>query len=383
MIELTGITWDHPRGYAPLLANPAGAGVHVAWQRRSLKDFGDATLADLARRFDLIVLDHPHVGEAALGSLCPLDPLLPAATLEALGTPSAGPSFASYHLAGQQWALPVDAACQVASYRPDLLSPSDLPQTWKEVHDLAVSLRSLGLHLGLALGPTDSLCCFLTLAAQSGDAPSEDRWIRRETVLTVLTQLRALRDAGHPSCLEWNPIALYERMAAGDPIAYCPLAFGYTNYSRPTLAPQRHRLAFTAIPGRTGALLGGAGMGVSAHGRNPAAAAAYAAWICGADIQRTSYVAAEGQPAHGGAWHDGKADRVTGAFFSGTFTTLAAAYTRPRLPGWPVFQEALGNMVHAHLRGTVLAETAADTLARLHATHFGSKPGHSAGDLAR
>jgi len=379
MIELTGITWDHPRGYAPLQSNAVSAGVHVTWQRRSLKDFGDATLADLARRFDLIVLDHPHIGEAASGPLRPLDTLLSPSALAALGTPAAGPSFASYQYGGHQWALPVDAACQVASYRPDLLSAADLPRTWEEAHALAAGLRSLGLHMGLALCPTDSLCCFLTLAAQAGDAPADDRWIRRETVLAVLAQLRALLAACHPGCLDWNPIALYEHMAAGEPIAYCPLAFGYTNYSRRILEPNRRRLAFTDIPGRTGALLGGAGIGVSSHGRNPAAAAAYAAWICGADVQRTDYVIADGQPGHGAAWHDENADRVTGAFFSGTRATLDAAYTRPRIPGWPAFQEALGDTVHAHLRGTLTAESAADTLARLHAVHLGNKSGQSVG----
>ena len=255
MIELTGITWDHPRGYAPLLAHAEGAGVRVTWQRRSLKDFGDATLAELARRFDLIVLDHPHVGEAASGPLCALDGLLSTATLAELERQSAGPSFPSYRHAGHQWAVPVDAACQVAAYRPDLLAASDLPQTWVEVYALASRLHARGLQVALALCPTDSLCSFLTLAAQAGDAPHEDRWIRRETVLTVLAQLRSLRAISHPGAVEWNPISVYERMAAGDPIAYCPLAFGYTNYSRPALPAGRQRLVFAGIPGQERHLL--------------------------------------------------------------------------------------------------------------------------------
>jgi multiple sugar transport system substrate-binding protein len=372
MIELTGITWDHPRGYAPLMANAEGAGVRVAWQRRSLKDFGDATLADLARQFDLVVLDHPHIGEAARGSILPLDSLLSASMLDELGNPSAGPSFSSYHFAGHQFALPVDAACQVASYRPDLITDDELPKTWEEFHALAVHLKTRGLYVALALCPTDSLCSFLTLAAQAGDAPRENFWIQRATVLEILARLRALRDACHPGCLDWNPIALYERMAGGEPIAYCPLAFGYTNYARPNLTSEKHRLAFTNIPGRTGALLGGAGISISAHGRDPVAAANYAAWICSAKIQCSSYVIAGGQPGHGSAWQDAKADAIVGGFFSGTRATLENAYTRPRLAGWPEFQEALGDTVHAYLKRNISATETADKLERLHATHFNS-----------
>ena len=67
MITLRGITWDHPRGYAPLAASVApyaqAHSVRVEWERRSLKDFGDAPLPELARDYDLLIIDHPHVGQ--------------------------------------------------------------------------------------------------------------------------------------------------------------------------------------------------------------------------------------------------------------------------------------------------------------------------------
>src|SRR2546426_6150752 len=53
---LTGITWNHTRGYVPLVATAQRfedltGGVEIRWQKRSLKDFGDAPLEKLSKRF--------------------------------------------------------------------------------------------------------------------------------------------------------------------------------------------------------------------------------------------------------------------------------------------------------------------------------------------
>lgn len=362
MIELRGITWDHPRGYAPLRACADFEDIHVHWEVRSLKDFGDASLNDLAARFDLLILDHPHSGQAAQGALLPFD--------LAQVTPTDSLSFRSYQLQGTQWALPIDAACQVASFRPDLLGTHSLPSTWDDVFQLAENLKSDQLHIGMALCPTDSLCSFLTLAAQLGDAPIEDHWMRPESVTRVIEALCRLRDICHPESLTWNPIHLYEHMSgAASRIAYCPLAFGYTDYARPTSA-RPHRLYFTNIPETRGALLGGAGIGISASCKHPQAATRYAKWICGADSQSTRYTEHGGQPAHPEAWQNSTCDALTGGFLSGTRATLEQAYTRPRLPAWPDFQEALGDLVHACLLEEHSIDDTVTKLATLHQQHF-------------
>ena len=59
MITLKGIAWDHPRGYAGLLAvNDAIAAelgtARIDWQVNSLQDFSAASLAATAERYDLI-----------------------------------------------------------------------------------------------------------------------------------------------------------------------------------------------------------------------------------------------------------------------------------------------------------------------------------------
>ena len=123
---LRGMTWSHPRGYDPLVACSAlwkaKTGVEVSWDKRSLQDFESYPVEQLAREYDLIVIDHPHVGQVtAEGCLSPLDVPDYAAQGEALAKASVGASYPSYRWQGRQWALPIDAATQVQAWRPDLI----------------------------------------------------------------------------------------------------------------------------------------------------------------------------------------------------------------------------------------------------------------------
>ena len=67
--RLTGIGWDHPRGFGCY----EGSGVafmrehpdiELVWEKRSLRAFGEAPIDDLAELYDLVVFDHPFVGRA-------------------------------------------------------------------------------------------------------------------------------------------------------------------------------------------------------------------------------------------------------------------------------------------------------------------------------
>src|SRR5690606_1170213 len=138
------MTWSHPRGYDPMVAT-AGiwrerTGMEIAWEKRSLQDFESFPVEELARAYDLIVIDHPHVGQVtAEACLLPLDVPGREAEAEALAAGSVGRSFASYQWQGRQWALPIDAATQVMAYRADRLAGP--PRTWAEIMDLAKAGR--------------------------------------------------------------------------------------------------------------------------------------------------------------------------------------------------------------------------------------------------
>ena len=135
-LRLSGMTWDHARGYDPLVAADAAAqvdpGVSVAWDRRSLQDFEHFPLEELARKYDLIVMDHPHVGDAiASDAVVPLERLLPPERLAVLRADCLPVVWNSYVAEGLTWALPIDAATQVLIWRPGRLERA--PASWDEV----------------------------------------------------------------------------------------------------------------------------------------------------------------------------------------------------------------------------------------------------------
>ena len=354
MIKLKGITWDHARGYDPLIASSElyykEKGIQVDWQKRSLTNFGDQSLEALSKQFDLIIMDHPHVGVAeASQCLMPLNDLLPANILNELKISSAGPSFESYHYHEKQWALPIDAAMQCASYRADLMVNDSLPNTWEEVFTLAKTLASKKLYIGMALCPTDCLCSFLSLTAQFGSPIRENNELLVEPSVGIkaLSILRTMRDVFHPKALDWNPIALYDYMAEQNDIAYSPLAFCYTNYSRAGF--RKNILKYHTAPEINNVVLGGAGIAITSSCSNVQEAAHYAAWICSDVVQSTIYVNAQGQPGNIAAWENKQANVITNNFFTNTMASLTNACLRPRYQGWPKFQTFIGETIHAYL----------------------------------
>lgn len=374
MLELRGITWDHPRGLQPLEASVAPYeerfGVRVHWEARSLRSFGDQPVDQLARRYDVLIIDHPHSGlAAATGCLWRLEQLLEPGVLQTQARQSVGPSFPSYRFEDGQWALPVDAAAQTAAFRPDLLEAH--PRTWPEVLALARQVRAEGRFVGVPLCPTDAVCSFMTLCASFGEAVGQTpgRLVRPEVGLEALDYLQRLGELAHPRSLEWNPIALLDRMSTGGELVYTPLTFGYSNYAREGF--RARRLRFADLPGVRGALLGGTGFAVSAYCRHPEAAALYGAWLCSAEVQRGLYVEHGGQPGNRVAWDDEHANRITHGFFRDTLASLGAAHVRPRHHGFVAFQEGAGERIHAMLCDRTSAQACLSDLEALYREHGG------------
>jgi multiple sugar transport system substrate-binding protein len=358
---LRGITWDHVRGLGGLQATAAAYAavrpeVRVEWTTRSLQAFADQPIDELARRFDLICLDHPAVGEAvARGCLVPLDEHLDAATLTVQAKGSVGRSAESYVWEGHRWALATDAAAQVAAYRPDLLRRAGVavPRTWPEALAAAGALRRAGLWAAMAAIPVDAVCAFLAVCAALGETPFfTGQVVTRRTGRSALALLAAFLERCHPGSLAWNPPRLLEHMASAGDVAWCPLAFGYVNYARPGF---RDHPVLAAPPPAGGdgvprGTLGGAGLAVSASSTAVAEAVAYAAYVAGPEIQRTVYVQGGGQPGHRSAWTDEAVNAAANGFFRDTLGTLDAALLRPRHDGFLGFQAAAGDLVHGFLR---------------------------------
>jgi len=224
-----------------------------------------------------------------------------------------------------------------------------LPNTWEEVFALAKNLASKKLYIGMALCPTDCLCSFLSLTAQFGSPIQENNELLVEPSVGIkaLSMLRRMRDVFHPKALDWNPIALYDYMAEQNDIAYSPLAFCYTNYSRAGF--RKNILKYHTVPEINNTVLGGAGIAITSSCTNVQEAAHYAAWICSDVVQSTIYVNAQGQPGNKMAWENKQANVITNNFFTNTMPSLTNAYLRPRYQGWPKFQTFLGETIHAYL----------------------------------
>jgi multiple sugar transport system substrate-binding protein len=373
--SLTGLAWDHRRCWGPLDASvPEYAASHpgltIRWDRRSLYEFGEGRLEDAVRDFDLIILDHPFIGDVARdGLLVPFDAYLTDALRKSFAAESVGRSWESYQADGRQWALPIDAAAQVASYRPDLLERLGVPvpKTHADVVSLGHKARGSAKWLGLPLVPTDAMCLILTGAATGGHAiaPADDVFLTEAALAEVLDRLRAIAALAHPDSWSWNPIRCYDQMIRNDDVVYVPFAFGYVNYASRGEA----HLRFADIPASPpiGSLLGGAGIGVSAFSKEPAAAAEYALYLCGRDFQRGGYVAAGGQPGMLSAWTNAAVNRDTGNFFSDTLATLQGSYLRGTYPGFVGFFRGCAPKAAAAIRGELSARDLASWFNRKHA----------------
>jgi len=324
-------------------------GIRVEWTARSLKDFGDVPFEQMAREYDLLVVDHPHMGYAdATHCLHPLEMTLRAEIRRELAVQSAGASYPTYEYNGHQYALPVDAAVHSTVYRADLLDAA-LPDDWEGVIRLGAELRERGLWMAVPLVPTDAISVFITLVANLGAPVGADGQMTDPQIgLRALHLIREFHAVAHPQSHTWNPITMLDQMTTAKDIAYCPLAYSYSNYARRGFA--KYPLRFANIPGIRGAVLGGAGIAVSAFSKAIPEACAYAAWLCSADVQSTLYVENGGQPGNGAAWLDENANRITNNFFRDTLQTLESAYVRQRNPGWIGFQEGAGRLIHAMLR---------------------------------
>jgi multiple sugar transport system substrate-binding protein len=358
MNALRGMAWDHPRARDPLAAISADwskrTGVAVEWDARPLKDFEDQALEELATRYDLVLVDYPFMGVAATsGLIVPVDDWVDAAYLADQAAHSVGPSFDSYTWQGKQWALAIDAACQVSAVREDLWKAAGLgamPRTWADVAALAVERRHAPSRVAIPLNPNHAYCAFLSIGVGLAGAGfwRAGQPVEQGAGAEALEFLRRLAVNLHSASRSDDPIGISDRMAGADEILYVPLMFGYSNYSRPGFRARKLRFG-DAPRGRSGAIgsvLGGVGMALSSQSRVQDAAALLAREIASPGVQSGIYVRSGGQPGHGAAWESKQADSLVGGFFTSTRETINQAFMRPRVSGHRRFQPLAGALIH-------------------------------------
>jgi multiple sugar transport system substrate-binding protein len=372
-LRLRGMTWDHRRAIDPLLATQSmfaqqHPGIDIDWSARPLHGFEFTPVAELARSYDLIILDHPFCGDiAASKCLLPLDDLL----TNDLRAAFVGPSLESYLNAGRIWALPVDAACQVAVSRPDLMARLDEspPKDWQAL--VALGRRALRRRMNLAIGlrGVHSLMTFFTLCANLGKpcaTAAREPFADPATARAALEHMRELLSFCPAEALDWNSIALHDVMAARDDLIFCPAVYCYATYAE---ADQRRPLRFHDFPGPRGpggSTIGGTGLGISAHCAHPEAALSYARFAATAAAQ-SAFARHHGQPARRDVWKDATIDARFGGCYGSTLRTMEQSWIRPRFAGYLGFQAKAGELIEQHLRGGMPEGALLDRLRRLFA----------------
>ncbi|MEV0277843.1 hypothetical protein AB0I22_15890 [Streptomyces sp. NPDC050610] len=390
--RLQGITWDHPRGIDALRASgdeyERRTGIGIDWAVRSLREFEDTPVAELAAEYDLVALDHPFIGDAVeAGALLPLDTVFLPAELAERAEDSAGASDSSYRWKGHQWGGAVDAACMVGAHRACAVTREEIPVRWEDVGGFArrhgresVLLAANPTHLW---GTVLSLCEAVANTAvgpREGWRRSADgrpAWWGDAGIDPALLE-EGIERAGRllslcaPASLASDPITVLERLAdSGAPALYCPLVFGYVTYARP--GARDALVAFGDAPrigdDPVGTLTGGVGLAVSARSDAGRDAAAFVRFATTAEIQAGHAHEAGGQAGRRSVWVDERVDAEVTHFYRDTLATMDRSFLRPRLPGYPDYQRAAAHALHSGVVDGVRPRALATELAQLWRKH--------------
>ena len=354
MITLKGMTWDHPRGYDPMIATSNefskkhSGKVEVQWSKRSLQAFADRPIQDMTNEFDLIVIDYPHVGEvAAKGLLAQLDIPHYDKQLMNLRNETVGLSCDSYKINHHQWALPIDAATQVAVRRHDLIEK--LPVNWNDLIELSRNKKVMW-----PLKPVHAISSFYSIYNNLGKSfdPLNKNFVEKERGVKTLEMMRVVSNFLSKECLSMDPILVAEEMSQSDNIYYCPYLYGFSNYSREGF--RKNILSYVDVmdlsgKGPAGTHLGGTGIAVSNHTHNKDYAIEYAYWIASSECQKNIFYSSGGQPGNSIAWEDQRINKETNNFFRNTRNTLEKSWVRPRHNGYMNFQDEAGNIINEFL----------------------------------
>ncbi|MGN7778780.1 hypothetical protein ACTJJE_04575 [Mycolicibacterium sp. 22603] len=339
-----GLTWDHPRGTDALRAardEPGAPACHIEWDAQPLEGFESAPVARNAATYDLLVLDHPHIGEAlAHGALRPLEELFEPDELACWRDASVGRTFESYATQGKTWALPLDAATQVSALADPALS---VPDTWEQAVALAREVPSVlpttGPHLFLTL-------CAIAVAHGEEPGGRGSRFLSTEAVAEALSTIAVFVDVQTIRPQIHNPITVLDAMSRPEGPVYCPHVYGYVNYSQDAVArPVSFHDAPQGHSGRRGSVLGGTGIAVSARCQPDDTLRDHIRWLMSESTQRDFIPRHAGQPSATAAWRDPDLNAVARQFYAHTHATIADAWIRPRRDGAIAFQQRAAHRV--------------------------------------
>ena len=375
MIQLKGMTWDHSRGFDPMVATSKkfhemhDNKVSIKWDKRPLQAFADRPIEEMANDYDLIVIDYPHVGEVARkGLLQNLNLPDYESQIKKLKKQSVGKSHDSYFIENKQWALAIDAASQTACYREDLIG--SYPSNWNALIGLAKNKRVLW-----PLKPVHAISSFYSIYNNitSTLIPEQKDFIDKDYGIKTLSMMKEVSNELIKDCLTMDPIQTAELMAETNDFYYCPYIYGFSNYSRKNY--RKNILKYINVmnlsgKGPSGTHLGGTGIAVSNVSKNKDLAIEYAFWIASAECQKSLFYESGGQPGNSEAWENEKINLETNDFFKSTRKTLDLAWVRPRHNGYMEFQDKSGDLINEYLQSEIKAENVCEKLCHMYNESF-------------
>ena len=375
MITLKGMTWDHSRGYDPMIATSKvfaekhNNEVCIKWDKRSLQAFADRPIAQMVEEYDLMVIDYPHVGEvSAKGLLHNFDVEKYSKALELLQKQSVGLSHQSYNIDGHQWALALDAATQVSCYRSDLITL--LQKSWGDLVKLSQNKIVIW-----PLKPVHAISSFYSIYNNITEVfePSDKDFIQNNFGIKTLQMMKLISQHVSSECFDMDPIKTAEILSEHDDFYYSPYTYGFSNYSR--IDYRKNLLTYGDVidlsgKGPHGTHLGGTGIAISNKSKNKDLALEYSYWIAGSECQQTTFYSSGGQPGNSDAWENDTINLETNNFFKNTRLTLDQAWVRPRHNGYMKFQDESGNMINEYLQSNVNEVDVIDKLKLMYAESF-------------
>ena len=369
MIKLKGIAWDHPRGFDPMVETASlfqkkNPEVEINWDKRPLQAFADRPIEEMAFDYDLMVIDHPHVGEASRKNLIyELNHSKKYGNeLLLLEENSVGLSHQSYNFNGNQYALAIDAAAPVSAYREDLIDSP--PKTFDETIKLAEKSKVIW-----PIKPVDSISCFNSIAANF-DNPINvvpEKFIDQSLAIEILKMMKELSKLVPKDCLFMNPINVLDIMSESDEFYFCPQLYGYSNYSRTgfrkSIVNFGNMISFNEDKNNCkGSQLGGTGLAISKTTKHLDIALEYSFWVASEVCQTDTFYKSGGQPGHLKAWQSEDVNNNCNNFFINTLNTLQKSWLRPRYDGYMYFQDKAGTLINNFLKDEIALEQTLDSL---------------------
>ena len=369
MVKLKGIAWDHPRGFDPMVETASlfqkkNPEVEINWDNRPLQAFADRPIEEMAFDYDLMVIDHPHVGEASRKNLIyELNHSKKYVNeLSLLEKNSVGLSHQSYNFNGNQYALAIDAAAPVSAYREDLID--NPPKTFDETIKLAEKSKVIW-----PIKPVDSISCFNSIAANF-DNPINvvpEKFIDQSLAIEILKMMKKLSKLVPRDCLFMNPINVLDIMSESDEFYFCPQLYGYSNYSRTgfrkSIVNFGNMISFNEDKNNCkGSQLGGTGLAISKTTKHLDIALEYSFWVASEVCQTDTFYKSGGQPGHLKAWQSEDVNNNCNNFFINTLNTLQKSWLRPRYDGYMYFQDKAGTLINNFLKDEIALEQTLDGL---------------------